>query len=256
MKLKPLINKKSDKLKVGILMSGSGTNAEKIIEYQQNNSDCDYEVSLIFSDNPKSNAEKIGKKYNIPVEVFDIEKFYQKNRDLSRYDLKDRQQYDKKVAKILSNHQIEVLAYAGYMNITTNPIISKFLGINVHPADLSIKNQKGKRKYTGAHGVRDAIKQGEETIASTTHIITEGVDEGPILMISKPIKVQMPEDLSFDDKERFAQTVDNNQERLKERGDWVIFPKTLDLLAKEEIRKDNQDNLYFQDRPIPEGIRL
>jgi folate-dependent phosphoribosylglycinamide formyltransferase PurN len=252
MKLKPLVEKKSQKLKVGILMSGSGTNAVKIIEYQKNNPDCRYKVELIFSDNPKSNAKKIGKKFDIPVKIFDIEKFYQQKPNLERYDLKDREEYDQKVAKVLSKFQIEVLAYAGYMNITTKPIIEKFLGINVHPADLSIKNEQRKRKFTGAHSVKDAIKAGERTISSTTHIITPGVDEGPIVIISKPIKVKFPNNVSEIDEE----VVDFNQERLKEKGDWIIFPKTLDLIAKEEIKKDNKENLYYQDQPIPEGIKL
>lgn len=233
-------------------MSGSGTNALKIIEYQLDNSDCQYQVELIFSDNPDSNAKKIGQKYNIPVEIFDIEKFYQKNKELKRYSLKDREKYDKKVAQILLKYDIDVLAYAGYMNITTPPIIKEFLGINVHPADLSIKNKQGERKYTGDDSVGDAIKAGEEKIASTTHIITAGVDEGPILMISKPIKVTFPEKNGKITKE----VIDFNQERLKEMGDWIIFPKSLELIAKGLIKKDNQGNLYYKNKPIPQGIKL
>jgi folate-dependent phosphoribosylglycinamide formyltransferase PurN len=255
MNLKPLVKKEGTKLKVGILMSGSGTNAEKIIEYQKNNKDCDYKVTLIFSDNPESNAKKIGSRFNIPVEIFDIEKFYQKKKDLKRFDLKDRQIYDKQVTKILSNYEVEVLAYAGYMNITTKPIISKFLGVNVHPADLSIKKRNGKRKYTGAHGVRDAIKAGEKTISSTTHIISEGVDEGPLLMISSPLKIKTPKNINLANKEDLGKIVEKNQDELKRKGDWLIFPKTLDLIAKEKILIDKQGNLYFNNQPIPEGIK-
>ncbi len=255
MDLKPLVKKSGSKLSVGIMMSGSGTNAVKIIEYARDNSSCDYRVDLIFSDNPDSNAKKIGKEYNIPVEIFDVEKFYQDNKDLKRFSLEDRPVYDKEVAKILSKYNIEVLAYAGYMNITTEPIISKFLGINVHPADLSIKTDAGERKYVGAHAVIDAIKAGEETIASTTHIITQGVDEGPLLMISTPIEVEVPSEIDFSNEEKLTKIVDKNQERLKEQGDWVIFPKTLDFIAKGKILTDKEGNLHYNQKPIPEGIK-
>ncbi len=254
MNKQPLVNFKGSKMKVGILMSGSGTNAINIIEKSKKPSS-HFKVKLIFTDNPNSNAKKIGRKYNISTELLDINKFTKK-MGLDRYNLEDRKVYDQKVAEILDNYNIDSLAYAGYMNITTQPIIKNFLGLNVHPADLSIKNKKGERKYTGDKAVLDAIKEGEKTISSTTHIITKGVDEGPLVMISKPIKVQIPKELSETNEKDLKKIADINQERLKKEGDWIIFPKTIELIAQKKIKQDQESNLYFKDQPIPNGIRL
>jgi len=255
MKLKPLVNIKSGQLlKVGILMSGSGTNAEKIINFQKANPDCNFEISLIFSDNPKSRAKEIGEKNSIPYQIFGINEYYKAHPELKRFSLKDRAHYDKEVVKILKKYNIDILAYAGYMNITTEPIISQFLGINVHPADLSIKDDNGKRLLIGDQAVKDAIKQGFKEIASTTHLITLGVDEGPILMISKPLKVEIPEDKDI--AADIDQISELNQGQLKELGDWIIFPQSITLIAQEKIEHDSKGNLYYEKRPIPDGIRL
>lgn len=255
MDLKPLINTKlGQPLKVGILMSGLGTNAEKIIEFEKTNPDCNFKVSLIFSDNPDSRAKEIGQKNNIPYEIFSIKEFFKAHPELKRFSLKDRVHYDKEVAKILGRYNIDLLAYAGYMNITTKPVISQFLGINVHPADLSIKDETGKRKLIGEQSVKNAIKQGLKEIASTTHIVTLGVDQGPILMISKPLKVIIPKDKDI--KANLDEITDLNQNRLKEQGDWIIFPKTIALIAQGKIEQDSKGTIYYEKRPIPNGIRL
>jgi len=235
-------------------MSGSGTNAEKIIEYQKSNPESGYQVAVIFTDNPKSRALEIGQEHNIPVEMLDIEKFFQKHPRLKRFKLKDRPSYDREAARLLKPYHLNLLAYAGYMNITTEPIIDQFLGINVHPADLSIKDDQGRRKFVGEEAVKDAIKAGEKRIAATTHIVSAKVDRGPILMISKPIKVEIPKGLSL--KNDLDKIADFNQERLKKAGDWLIFPKSIELIAKGRIAQNQKGELYYKNRPIPRGIRL
>ncbi len=252
--MRPLIKTDNRLLKVGILMSGSGTNAEKIIEYQEKNPVCNYQVVVIFTDNPRSRAKEIGREHSIPMEILDIKEFFKKHPKLKRYNLEDRPEYDREVVKLLKPYKIDLLAYAGFMNITTKPIIESFLGINVHPADLSIKDSQGKRKFIGEQAVRDAIETGEKTIGSTTHLITAGVDQGPILMISKRLKVKGPKELSLEkDLDKIA---DFNQERLKKAGDWVIFPKSIESIAQGEITQDQKGRLFFQKKEIPDGIRL
>jgi phosphoribosylglycinamide formyltransferase 1 len=256
MRLKPLFkSKEGQPMRVGILMSGSGTNAEKIIEYQQENSNCNYQVVVIFTDNPNSQAQKIGKKNQIPVEILDIDKFFQE-KNLPRYNLKARPEYDREVVRLLGPYHIDLLAYAGYMNITTEPIINELLGVNVHPADLSIKDGGGRRKYTGEEAVRDAIKAGEKRISSTTHIVTSGVDQGAILMISKPLKVVIPKGLSVKEGQDLDKIVELNQNNLKKAGDWLIFPQTLALIGQGKISQNLSGQLFFKEKPIPTGIQL
>lgn len=256
--LLPLHDPESGIMRVAGLMSGSGTNLRRIIENEERLArecgESPYRVVVIFSDCFDSKAVEIGKDYDIPVVTRDINAFY-KRRGRPKKDLSIRREFDNETVRALSSFNIKVAAYAGYMSIATPPLIKAFLGINVHPADLSVKID-GRRKYTGDHAVLDAIREGERDISSSTHIIEEEVDQGRILMISRPMKVIISDGTDVEDSNAMIKVVDENQERLKEFGDWIIFPKTIEFIAAGRYSVDESGNLYFDNKPIPEGVRL
>ncbi|MBN1792652.1 formyl transferase [Candidatus Woesearchaeota archaeon] len=241
------------------LMSGSGSNLRKIIELERTirkeKGLCPFHVPVIFSDNAKSNAVVIGRDYDLPVITRDIAAFY-KARGIPRSDLGERVSYDLNTVGMLSPFGVSVAAYAGYMSIATAPLIHELLGVNVHPADLSITNADGSRKYTGDHTVRDAILAGEPELRSTTHIIEKDVDYGRILMISRPLAVELGDSFDPSDKDLVKRVSDEHQDRLKEIGDWDIFPKTLLCLAEGRYAQDEKGVLYFDEKPIQSGLRL
>jgi len=252
----PLHNPAEGPLRIVGLMSGSGTNIRKILEHQkrlEEEGESPFKIVVLFSDTWNSNATKIGQEYDLPVITRDIGGFYAQ-RGKKRNDLSLRPDFDQETIKALSPFRVKVGVFGGYMSIVSPPLIKAFLGINVHPADLSIE-ENGKRKFTGPHAVRDAILAGEKTIASSTHIVEEKVDQGPILMISPPIPILLKKewDLSRPEDLREAETF--NQERLKEKGDWLIFPKTIEYIARGRYGKDERGNLYFDNQPIPRGFR-
>ena len=139
MALKELYHPESGRMRVAGLMSGSGSNLRKIIEYEKEieskEGGSPYHVVVIFSDNPSSNAKEIGNDYKIQVVVRDLKAFY-KERGKPRRDLLVREEFDRGTVEELKPFSIDVAAYAGYMSIATDPLINAFLGINVHPADL------------------------------------------------------------------------------------------------------------------------
>ncbi|HLC81457.1 MAG TPA: formyltransferase family protein [Candidatus Nanoarchaeia archaeon] len=157
MTLKELYNPESGRMRIAGLISGSGSNLRKIIEHERaiesREGRSPYQVVVIFSDNPSSNAGKIGNDCGIPVVVRDLGAFY-KEREKPRKDLTVRAEFDEGTVRALKKFDVAVAAYAGYMSIATLVLINSFFGVNVHPADLSTMN--GDRiKYTGAHAVRD-----------------------------------------------------------------------------------------------------
>ena len=252
-------------MRIAGLMSGSGSNLKKIIEHglaiESNDTPAPYKVVVIFTDNPDSNAEKIGREYRIPVIKNDLTEFYAE-RGKPKKDLQVRVEYDTETVELLKQFKADVAAYAGYMCIATEPLVKAYLGVNVHPANLSILNESDERKYTGDNAVRDAILAGEKYLNSTTHIIEKKVDGGRILMISKPLEVILPEGFDPNNKSQVNQVSSEHQNRLKEIGDWDIFPKTLEYLADGRYLKDENGNLYFHDWekgkeiPIPNGLML
>jgi len=255
--IRPFHNPEEGPLKLVGLMSGAGTNIRKILEHQikleKQTGASLFKMVVLFSDNGNSNASKIGMEYDIPVIIRDIAAFYAK-RGKKRSDLSIRPEFDTETIKALSPFEVKVGIYGGYMSVVTASLIHAFLGVNVHPADLSIE-EGGKRKFTGAHAVRDAIAIGEKTIAATTHIVEDAVDQGPILMISPPLAVIVKKKLDLSNPEHLKEAEAFNQERLKENGDWLIFPKTIEFLAQGRYGRDETGALYFDDKPIPRGFR-
>lgn len=258
----PIIQKTP--MRVAGFMSGSGTNIIKIIEnhmkYQENSLTCPYKVVLLFSDRTdfkKCRISEISKKYNILYEVNDIREFYKKRGHEDRKNMEVRREYDQITLGYLKKYEIDCVALCGYMSIVTDVIFDTFPTINVHPADLSILNDKGMRKYTGEHTVRDAIYAGEKNVRSSTHLATAEVDGGPLLVLSAPLAVNLPPNVTLESlkKEENAELLnkiaDSHQEKLKELGDWVIFPKTLELMAQGSIEKDTKSKIYINTSPAP-----
>jgi len=245
-------------MRVAGMMSGSGSNLIKIIEHQKDlereRQKLPYEVVVIFSDNKESKAQEIGDKHNIPVIINDLKDFCEK-RGRVKKDLSVRPEFDNETVKSLSTYYPDVLAYAGYMSIVTEELINTFLGINIHPADLSIE-KNGERKYRGANSVRDAILAGEQYISSSTHIIESKVDDGRILMISPKLEVILDENFDKENMESVKAATETNQKRLKENGDWIIFPQTIEYLADGRYAMDLNGNLYCENRPIPSGLKI
>lgn len=236
MKIKPLHDPAKGKLRVVGFMSGAGSNLRKILDNQDG-----YEVVAIFTDCCTSRACEIGKDFDIPVICRDVQGFY-KRSNRPRGDLKIRAVFDLQTVGLLQPFRAQLIAYAGYMSIVTKPLLDNYLGINVHPADLSIE-ENGRRKYVGGWALRAALEAGEQNVRSTTHIVEPTVDGGRILMLSEPVSTVGIK----------AHIV---QELLKERGDHVIFPLTLQYIAGGRYGQDAKGRLYFDQEPIPRGVWL
>ena len=280
--LVPLHDPSNGQMKIIGFMSGGGTNLVKLIEkernFRKNRKRSPFKVVSIFTDEhpTKANGKKgskaleIGKQYGLPVDVITFEDFCHrlgydiptKEDRVADKRTKDeywriRAAYDTVIIERLSKYDADVAAYGGYMKKVTPPLVSAFLGVNLHPADLSIKNPFDmSRRYNGDHAVRDAIEAGETHIRSSTHIIEEKVDDGKLLMISSSLEVILDEGFDPKNPEHLKKAEDFNQDRLKEVGDWIIFPKTVENISRGFYAQDSESNLYFKEVPIPDGVRL
>jgi len=247
-------------------MSGGGTNLIHIIEQQHEQQDRSgksvYEVVLIFSDNKNSHAKKISSEYDVPYICRDINDFYRSRGRENKRDLSLRPEFDLGTVGAIHEYRVDAIALAGYMSIVTEPLLNAYPGriFNVHPADLSIKTEDGRRKFTGLHAVRDAILAGNKELRASTHVVRQKVDYGEIILISRPIPVELPSELTLEglrrpeNAERLSQLAEEHQNRLKAAGDWVIYPKTLELFAKGSIELDGKGNVFLDGRRFENGI--
>ena len=268
MKTKPIYDREKGRMRVACFASGSGTNARRIIE-RSLEPDSLYDVVLMFSDVRDSRTKKSGdkmckakdiaKEFDVGYEFEDIRDFY-KEKGVPRRDLSVRPEFDERVIKKIAPYDLDLICNAGYMSIMTLPILKEYSGriINVHPADLTIM-EGNDRKYVGIHVVEDAILAGEKEIRATTHIVREKVDYGEVLVLSEAMPVKLPPGVTMsqlvNDKGLRKRVVGEHQERLKERGDWIIYPLTVQLIAEGRFSLD-VDGVYFDGKKVPNGVRL
>jgi folate-dependent phosphoribosylglycinamide formyltransferase PurN len=245
--------------RLAALMSGSGTNVRRILEHGERLREREgrrlFEVAVIFSDVWDSNAVEIGRDFDLPVVTRDL-RSWMKKRGVARRELDRREDFDRDTVRALESFGCPAAIYGGYMAIASPTLINAYMGINVHPADLSAADQDGRRKWRGAHAVADAIAAGENFIRATTHLVTQEVDTGPLLMISAPLGVEIPAGTDLSDAQELRKVADHNQDRLKEAGDWLVFPRTIEEIARGWFGRDESGAVYYRGSPIPNGLKL
>ncbi|MFO8056639.1 MAG: formyltransferase family protein [bacterium] len=157
---KPIHDPEKGPLLAVALMSGSGTNLRKILEHEKKLKEREgrelIRIAGIFSDSWESSATGIGHDFDIPVITHDLRGWLRKH-NVQRKDLERRRDFDRHNLELLKPLQAEVAIYAGYMSIASPELIHAYTGVNVHPADLSVTDGEGKRKWTGAHAVRQYL---------------------------------------------------------------------------------------------------
>ena len=291
MELKKLYDSENGPMRLAIFMSGSGSNARKIIEKYFSQvtgpfglSTPSFEPVLMFTDNPLSKAYEIANALEIPIFCNSIRGFYKRhNRDLK--DMEIRAKYDSQQADLLRSFCVDAVALAGYDWVVTPSICDNFVVENVHPADLRVKDSEGNRSYIGLAWVPSAkaILRKEPRVYTSVHLVTSRLDGGPLLAVSAPQpvpeealslerKVLLGEADSLKDVMLFVKQNPNMpdeeiarrfpiygfardcQERLKVHGDWVEFPEVIANISLGRYQKDKKGGLYFDGNPIPNGV--
>jgi folate-dependent phosphoribosylglycinamide formyltransferase PurN len=265
MKIIPIFDpeKNGRAMRVAAFMSGSGTNVIRLLErekeLEKEPGGSPFKIIFIFTDRSDgtSAGEKIALDNGIPYFSYDIRKFHRlkglKRTTLTPEGMAAREEFDSVASRLVKVFEIDVIALAGYMSyLTLNRCV------NVHPGDLSIVTPEGKRRYVGDRAVADAIANGETSLRASTIWTDAGVDTGPLLIVSDPLKVELPAPLLdlIKDQSAFDRVVAEHQKRLKEAGDWKIFPQTVEMIARGRFSLDEKKAVYVDGMPVPEGYRL
>lgn len=152
-------------MRIVILGSGRGSNAEAILKAQQAGQLGRGKVVQIFSDKPDAGILKLGERFGVPANFLDPAPFK------TKLDGAGEQHY---IAAILSC-QPDLIVLAGFMRVLKMPFISKFEGkiINLHPSLLP--------SFPGLDGIGQAFRRGVKIAGCTVHYVTLEVDGGPII---------------------------------------------------------------------------
>lgn len=150
------------KTPVAVLISGSGSNLQSIIDQTE----AGYlPISICCVISNKSDAfglERAG-KHGIPAVCIPSKG-------------KTREEHEREIIDVLESHGVELVVLAGYMRLMSPVMLEHFKGrvINIHPALLP--------SFPGTHGYEDAWNYGVKVSGCTVHFVDEGCDTGPIIL--------------------------------------------------------------------------
>ncbi|MBN8844080.1 MAG: phosphoribosylglycinamide formyltransferase [Sphingomonadales bacterium] len=173
------------KARVAVLISGAGTNMAALL-YAAKAADCPYELVLVASNNPDAPGLALAQAEGIAT------------WSLSHKGM-NRDAFDQLVDERLRESRAEFVALAGYMRILSDDFVANWAGrmINIHPSLLPA--------YTGLHTHQRAIDAGDAFGGCSIHIVTPGVDEGPVLAQTRVAIVPGDTADSLAERVRFAE---------------------------------------------------
>ena len=203
-------------MRVGVLISGFGSNMMKLIESCEKN-DSKASIELVFSNNPNAKGIEYAKSKGINVISIDHKNY------------ENRNEFDNQVNKVLLDHDIEFICNAGFMRIHSDNFVKKWFNrhLNIHPSLLP--------SFKGLNTHKKAIEAGVKFAGCTVHMVRPGVDEGPI--IGQAITSL---DAS-DNEELLAAKILKLEHRL--------YPVCLQLFA-EDLIKVNHNKVNYSEKAI------
>ena len=150
-------------LKIAVLVSGSGTNLQTLIEQLHQDETSGINIAVVLSDRRKVYALTRAKRAAIPTHV------------VRTQDFANRLDFDAEISRILEHYAVELIVLAGFMKLFQPPFVQKYRNriINVHPTLLPA--------FPGAHPVADTLAYGVKIAGVTVHFVDEDVDSGPII---------------------------------------------------------------------------
>jgi phosphoribosylglycinamide formyltransferase-1 len=187
------------KKRIAIFASGSGSNAQKIMEHFKRNAEA--EVVLVLTNNPQAYVLQRSDNFEIPSHIFTRKEFY---------DTDD-------VIKLLKNLQVDLIVLAGFLWLVPPSLLKAFPNkiINLHPALLPKHGGKG---MYGDHVHKAVLAAADDESGITIHFVSEEFDEGEIIHQSK-----------------FRIDPDDNLEVIKFKGQQLEhqhFPRVIESLLK------------------------
>ncbi len=190
------------KIAIGVLVSGSGSNLQSIID-QIEAGNLDAAINVVISNVPNAYALERAQKHNIPIELID------------HRDFETREDFEQKLIDVLNSYSIELAVMAGFMRILTPLFVNTFHHriMNIHPALLP--------SFQGIHAQERAFEYGVKFSGCTVHFADDGVDTGPII-IQSVVPV-------LDDD-----TADTLKQRIL-KEEHRIFPQAIQLYAEGKL---------------------
>lgn len=194
-------------IKLGVLLSGSGTNLQAIIDAIDAGK-LDATIELVVSSRPDAYGLKRAEAAGLQTLT------------LSKETYEDSFVADMVIATELKRYNVDYVVMAGYMRKVGVPILNTFPNrvLNLHPALLP--------SFRGAHAIQDAYEYGVKVTGVTVHLANADYDRGPIIA-QRPVVVE--EDWTVDQLEEAIHQVEHQ-----------LYPEVLQLFAQDRVHVEGQ----------------
>ncbi len=195
----------TDPVSVAVLVSGSGSNLQALLDAQSAGELPSARISLVISDRAGVHALDRAKSAGVPPLVFD-----RRTLGLERM--------EREMSEALDERGIELLVLAGFLTILSPGFVKRFEGrmINVHPSLIPSFCGEG---FYGLRVHEAALRRGVKLTGATVHLVNEDPDGGPILA-QKAVRVLK------------GDTPRTLQRRVMEQAEWRLLPRTVESYCR------------------------
>ncbi len=200
-------------VKIGVLVSGGGTNLQALLDARKRGEIPDGEIGLVIASRKKAYALERARMAGVPALA------------LPRRDYETPADYDAALLTALQEAGVELVVLAGFLCVLGEKMLKGYEGriVNVHPSLIPAFCGDG---FYGLHVHEAALERGVKVTGATVHLVNEVTDGGPILL-QKAVEV-----LEGD-------TPESLQKRVMEQAEWVLLPKAVSMLCQ-KIEKEKQ----------------
>jgi formyltetrahydrofolate-dependent phosphoribosylglycinamide formyltransferase len=155
----------AERIRVGVLISGRGSNLVALAEHKRREPR-PYDIALVVSNDPEARGLVVARRLGIPV-------WTRSHKGI------ERAEFDRLVDAELRRHGVELVALAGYMRLLSPEFVAAWRGriLNIHPSLLPA--------YKGLDTHGRALAAGETYAGCSVHIVTDALDDGPVLAQAK-----------------------------------------------------------------------
>lgn len=192
-------------LRIGVMVSGGGTNLQAILDAIDSGKITGVEVSVVISNNKNAYALERAERHGIEAVC------------MSPKDYESRDAFNEAFLAKVDEYGLDLIVLAGFLVTIPSAMIEKYERriINVHPSLIPSFCGVG---YYGLKVHEAALARGVKVTGATVHYVDSGMDTGPIIL-QKAVEV-LPGD-----------TPQTLQRRVMEQAEWLILPQAINMIA-------------------------
>jgi phosphoribosylglycinamide formyltransferase-1 len=207
-------------IKLGVLISGEGTNLQAIIDAVERG-ELKADIRVVISNKASARGLERARRQGIVAEVLDHRGF------------RSREDFDTALASSLQSHEVELVICAGFMRLLSPIMVAAFRNriMNIHPALCP--------SFPGIDAQKQAVEYGARFSGCTVFFVTEGIDDGPVI-----VQAIVPVDQN-DDEAALAARIHAEEHR--------IYPYAIRLYQEGRLEVRGR-KVYIRDAPPIEAI--